>query len=259
VSERALTWSYGGGTQSVAIAVLVAQGKLPVPECIVIADTGHERQRTWDYTQQYVEPLLATVGASIQIAPHTLATVGLFAKDGKTLIPAFAGPDSKLDTFCSNEWKKRVIRRYLRERGYGPERPVATWIGYSVDEVGRAKPSDVAWQEHRWPLLWDVPMRRHECVTLIERVGLPSPPRSSCYFCPLHGQAEWREIRDHEPSDWQKAIKYDALFYERNGVRLHRSMAPLAEADIDAPDSRDDPNQLGLIDDGTCKSGYCFV
>lgn len=254
---RALTWSYGGGTQSVAIAVLVAQGKLPAPALAVMADTGHERQRTWEYTERYVHPLLARVGVKIEVAPHALARVGLFAKGGKTLIPAFAGPDSKLDTFCSNEWKKRVFRRFLRARGFGPTRPVVTWLGYSVDEVGRATASDVRWQEYQWPLLFDVPMRREECRALIESAGLPSPPRSSCYFCPLHRNEEWREIRDHEPADWAKAVKYDALFYDRNGVRLHRSMAALAEANIDAPDG--DPDQLGLVGDGTCSSGFCFV
>ena len=36
MSERSLVWSYGGGTQSVAIAVLVAEGHLPTPERVVI-------------------------------------------------------------------------------------------------------------------------------------------------------------------------------------------------------------------------------
>ena len=35
--ERAIVWSYGGGVQSAAIAVLVVQGKLPRPERIVMA------------------------------------------------------------------------------------------------------------------------------------------------------------------------------------------------------------------------------
>ena len=58
MSERALTWSYGGGTQSVAIAVLVARGRLPRPELIVMADTGHERQRTWEYTARHVQQIV---------------------------------------------------------------------------------------------------------------------------------------------------------------------------------------------------------
>lgn len=257
--SRALAWSYGGGTQSVAIAVLVAQGRLPVPEIIVMADTGHERQRTWDYTARFVQPLLATVNACVLIAPPQLATVGLYSSKGDLLVPAFTEGGGKLDTFCSNEWKKRVFRRFLRQHGYGPEKPVDVWIGYSVDEVGRATPSDAVWVRHQFPLLFDVPLRRHECRALVEAAGLPSPPRSSCYFCPLHGNAEWREIRDEEPEDWTRAITADAKFRERHpGVYLHRSAVPLAAAPIDAPETGD-PNQLGLLDDGTCKSGYCFV
>ena len=60
-TSRALTWSYGGGTQSVAIAVLVAQGRLPRPELLVIADTGREATETWEYHEKHVAPLASTV------------------------------------------------------------------------------------------------------------------------------------------------------------------------------------------------------
>lgn len=36
---RSLVWSYGGGVQSAAIAVLVLRGELPRPERVVMADT----------------------------------------------------------------------------------------------------------------------------------------------------------------------------------------------------------------------------
>ena len=35
-------WSFGGGTQSVAIAVLIAQGRLPKPERTIFADTSRK-------------------------------------------------------------------------------------------------------------------------------------------------------------------------------------------------------------------------
>ena len=40
--KRSLVWSYGGGVQSVAMAIMVANGMLKRPECIVMADTGRE-------------------------------------------------------------------------------------------------------------------------------------------------------------------------------------------------------------------------
>ena len=39
---KPIVWSFGGGVQSVAILVLVAEGKLPKPECVVMSDTGRE-------------------------------------------------------------------------------------------------------------------------------------------------------------------------------------------------------------------------
>lgn len=38
--ELPIIWSYGGGTQSLAIAVIVARGELPTPERVVIAFVG---------------------------------------------------------------------------------------------------------------------------------------------------------------------------------------------------------------------------
>jgi hypothetical protein len=97
-----LVWSYGGGTQSCAIAVLVAQGKLPKPDLAVIADTGREASETWEYLEAHIQPLLKTVDLEVEVAPHSLATVGLYGKNGDLLIPAFTANGGKLPTFCSN-------------------------------------------------------------------------------------------------------------------------------------------------------------
>jgi hypothetical protein len=44
-----LVWSFGGGVQSWALAVLVAQGRLPRPDYTVIANTKREATETWEY------------------------------------------------------------------------------------------------------------------------------------------------------------------------------------------------------------------
>lgn len=150
-----IVWSYGGGTQSIAIALLIAQGKLPRPDLIVFADTGREASETWEYTSTYVAPLLASLGLSIEVVSHTLSTVDLYSKNGKhLLIPAFS-ETGKFSNFCSFEWKLYVIRRYLRSKGV---QHCINWLGISTDEVERLKPSDVQWMETRWPLCFDVPM-----------------------------------------------------------------------------------------------------
>src|SRR5262249_25512961 len=149
-NTRSVVWSYGGGKQSVAIGVLIAQGRLPVPERAVIADTGREASSTWRYLENYMQPLLNSINLTIEPVPHSYELHDLYDPKGNTLVPAYtAGGVGQLRTFCSGEWKRDVIYRWLREpeRGYGPKNPVYQWIGYSLDEIGRCKPSRRKWAE----------------------------------------------------------------------------------------------------------------
>lgn len=249
--------SYGGGRQTVAICVLIAQGKLPRPERIVCADTGREASSTWDYLDAHVRPLLATVGLTVDIAPHDLATVDLYGFNGDLLIPAYTR-EGKLPTLCSTEWKRRPVRRWLRANGYGPDNPVSLWLGISVDEVGRAKPSDTNWLTHRFPLLFDVSLNKRECVALVRDAGLPEPPRSSCWMCPHRADDEWLALSD---ADRVNAIALDndiRLKDKGDGVWLHRRRVPLGS--LDNADLSEPETDLPLFGkNAECESGYCFI
>lgn len=245
--------SYGGGVQSAAIAVLVASGKLPRPERIVMADTGREASLTWKYLRESVQPLLATVGLEVEIAPHSLALVDTHAKsgDGRPLFPVFTDSGGRLPNFCSAEWKRDVVRRWLRQEGYGPGRPVVQWLGISKDEVHRARPSDLKWSSIEFPLL-DLNLSRADCIALVERAGLPSPPRSSCWMCPFRSDVEWTALRARGDGDWQKAVALDEAI-RHDGVAgslyVHRSAKPLAEVEFRHE------NQRELFD--VCEEGRC--
>lgn len=255
--QRAVTWSYGGGTQSIAIAILVAQGRLPKPECIVIADTGREASETWEYHEKHTAPLLASVGLRVEVASHDLATVDLYATDGKTILPMYTA-EGALRAFCSSEWKKAVLRRFLRSKGYGPKRPVATWIGISLDETERLKSSDVQWQKNHYPLCFDVPMRRSECIQLVKDYGFPEPPKSSCWMCPYRRNAQWRRLRDHYPEDWRKAVALDAEVRERDpqhALYLHDGRVALADADL----GKDEETAALPLFEAGCQAGYCWT
>lgn len=259
MSERAITWSYGGGTQSVAIAVLVAQGKLPKPEVVAIADTGREASETWEYTERWVNPLLAKVGVVIERIPHSLSTVDLYSGNGDLLIPTYSSAGA-MDGFCSTEWKKRPVQRFLRAKGYGPAHPVITWIGISLDEIGRAKPSGVDWQEYQWPLIWNEPaLRRAHCVEIVESADLPTPPKSSCYMCRHRRNSQWRRLRDHYPQDFEAACLLDEQARSNDtqgGVWLHESRVPLRHADLSDPDPQIE-SLFGEV--AGCDSGMCWV
>lgn len=236
-----------------AIALLIMRGKLPVPECAVIADTGRETEETWWYMATMVAPKMERMGCTIHVASHALSTVDLYGLNGDLLLPMFVEGGGKMPTLCSNEWKKRVVRRWLRQRGYGPEKPVRVWLGMSVDELMRAGTSDVDWASNHYPLLLDVPMRRDECRRMIVDAGWPEPPRSACWMCPHRRNDEWAAL---SPAEFAQAVDLDKqLRVKHPGTFLHRSMKPLDEVDLTPPD-----NSLPLFNDtGACDSGYCFV
>lgn len=209
--NKIITWSYGGGVQSVAIAVLIKQGRLPLPEYIGMADTGYERQAVWEYNKKYTFPMLAELGTPVDIIPHTYSTVDIEAKNGDLLLPVFTDDGGKLPTFCSNEWKKRVYSRRLRDLDYGPKRPVIKWLGFSLEEYDRMKPETVKWITNEFPLLlgYGIRYRRHELEKLIVGFGWPLPPSSACDFCPNRADPTWQEIKDNEPETWKNAVRRD--------------------------------------------------
>lgn len=237
--------SYGGGTQTVAMCILVAQGKLAKPDFVIAADTGREMPTTWAYLDTYMRPLLARVGLDIHVAPHTLATVDLYAGNGDLLVPVYTDT-GKFNAFCSNEWKARVVQRYARTLGIGTDNEC--WIGFSLDEISRIKGTD----GRRFPLI-DLMLTKADCQAIIERTGLPLPHKSRCWMCPHQDNAEWREVQAM-PELWQQAINLDAELRaedDRGGVFLHASRQPLVLADLSQQD-RKEPNRQ-------CAFGLCFV
>jgi hypothetical protein len=236
--------SYGGGVQSVAMCLLTRSGVLPKPDYVVCADTSYEARSTWEYIERYMS------GFNIQLASHDLATVDLYGKNGDLLLPAYTAK-GKLPTFCSNEWKRRVVMRWLRAKGV---QECDMWIGFSMDEADRVKHNkeDEGWCKRKYPLL-DLMLSRADCEQIILRAGQPLPFKSACHMCPHRTNSEWRHIRDNYPDQWLEAIEIDEEVREadlQGGVYLHRSRVPLAEADIEAEDDKRE-RQCGL--------GFCFI
>jgi hypothetical protein len=237
--RKPIIWSFGGGTQSIAIAILVATGKLPTPDRIVFADTSGEMTEVWDYMHAYVEPLLLdSVGKKIEVAPHSLASVDLYReKDGvkKLLIPAYT-QTGKLPTFCSKEWKAYVVRRFIGGYEANPD-GVIMWLGMSTNEIGRIKPADVGWIDHQWPLCdmprqsgYGIRMNRIECRKLVLDFGWPDPPSSACVWCPNLDNHQWQRMKQYAPQDLRRAAQIQNLIYaqdKRGGYGCTKSASRL--------------------------------
>lgn len=243
-----LVWSYGGGTQSAAIAVLILQGKLPHPDVIVMADTSREVSETWQYLESVVRP----AGLDVQIVSHDYANQDMITDNGYVLIPAFTrknGKVGKLPTYCSNEWKQYPIRRWLRERDIND---CDVWLGMSTDEMERIKPSGLKWYRHVYPLVEILPTSRHQCISIVEKYGWPTPPKSRCWMCPNMSSYSWRELRDKYPEDFQKAVSLDEDIRKVDDLMyLHELGKPLREAVSETA------RQTDMFDG--CDSGYCWT
>jgi hypothetical protein len=246
LSNRIQVWSAGGGTQSAAIAALICLGKLR-PDISVIVDTEREVQQTWDYHDSVIVPNLAAVGVTLHRVPKSrYATVDLYGgEDGSTLlIPAFqknpeTGEQGKLPTFCSNEWKVRVVQRFCNEMMQGGRAGFDLWLGISRDEAHRMRAGGKGKWQYRHPLIDDGRlMSRQDCRELVKSMGWPPPPKSRCWMCPNQTGAEWGDLVKNYPADYAKAKAFEHRLQERSpGVYLEDAKAS----------------------GGDCMSGFCFT
>jgi len=275
-------WSFGGGTQTAAIAALIIQGRLPRPDFTVMADTGREKRSTWQYLKYVLAPQLAEVGVTVEIARAAeYATKGVWGgADRKTcLLPVYTTLDiapgekpGKFSNWCSGEWKGAVLERYLREKHGIRKRRI--WIGISTNEMKRVRVRGKDGNPRYHPLIETVPLSRAECVELVLSMGWPMPPRSSCAECPNQQDDEWNDTRLNSPDEFARAVAFDAEIRQTDPhVFLHQSGIPLGEVDFDAriKAAREEAERRAALArlQGTfdmfgdkkegCDSGYCFT
>lgn len=222
--NNVLAWSCGGGRQSVALGVLIIQGRIPKPDIAVIVDTEREKSSTWQYYHSTLKPALAEIGVDLKrIYKSDFATVDLYRNDD-LLIPAFTVKgDSvgKLPTYCSNEWKQRVVRRYLRSVGV---QSCDLYLGISINEADRMKDSGLKWLRHVYPLV-DLGLSVDDCVEITRQAGWPPASSSACWMCPNQNQHEWLSLSS---ADFAKAQEFERKARERDPfIYLTRTAVPL--------------------------------
>ena len=262
--------SLGAGVQSTALLILSAQGKCQRADVAIFADTGDEP--SWVY--RHVEWLKAWSSIPIEVVQQGHLSVDVLArhKGQRTrfaAIPAWtSGEDGRaapLRRQCTREYKIQPIERKVRsllglkkgERAKGRVH-VTALIGISLDEATRMSPSRTPWITNAYPLV-DLGLRRLDCLRVIREAGVPTPRKSSCVFCPYHGDEYWRTLKRDFPKEFERAAEFDDGIRDmsksqvRGKVFLHRSLRPLRIIDFDA--------QGRLFADGyenECEGG-CFL
>lgn len=261
--------SLGAGVQSSTMALMAAHGEItPMPDAAIFADTGAEPKLVYewlDWLEQQLPFPVHRVSAG-NIRDDIYAAMG---EGGNRLASApffTTTPDGEneglLRRQCTNEYKIQPIIKELRRiagvkpRARPKEIQVQQWVGISLDEAIRMKPSRMKWVENRWPLI-DLRMSRWDCKKWMERNGYPEPPRSACTFCLYHSNDEWRWLRDNDPEGFQEAVEVDEKV--RNGgdknnqkLYVHRSLKPLRQVDLSTAEDHGQERLFGEECEGMC-------
>ena len=213
-----------GGIQSSTMVHAVEKGDLPRPDAFIFADTGWERETTY----QTIEGL-KDVAQGLNIPFHTCSNGNIrrqALESGNTdsdygdrrdedgygflKMPVYTidqrGNRPKMSNKqCTTDFKIRPIRKFLREY-YGEDARFNQWIGISLDEAHRMRTSDVKYVTMCYPLVRELKWTRGHCIEYLKRHNIPVPAKSACIGCPLHSDENWHQLSDKEKAD---AIEFD--------------------------------------------------
>ena len=266
--------SLGAGVQSTAVLLLACEGRIPSFDAAIFADTGWEPAAVYEHLDrlaghaaQHGIPVHRVTAGNIRDdafnPEHTFWSMPLFVRNPD-------GSEGMARRQCTNFYKLKEIKAKTRGiLGYPHPTPVPkgvyaeTAIGISLDEIGRAKDSDVRYMRNVFPLL-DLKWTRKDCERYLRSNGWTAE-KSACIGCPFHGNRQWRKLRDESPEEFADAVAFDQAIRDgsararanatQTGVHggslyLHRSRLPLDQAPIDRVSRREwlDANQPTLDD-----------
>jgi len=189
--------SYGGGVQSTALVVLAMQRGWHIDEIVHVDLLDAESPATREYVASFAGWLRETYNRGITILQRDLYG-DMLANPAFTPAPWRARDGSFiLRRQCTRQYKVEPIRRYLYQQ-YKRER-IRLMLGISVDEFHRMRDSGSARIENVYPLV-DERLTRSDCRLIIERAGLATPPKSSCWFCPYRSVRSQAELIRQYPA-----------------------------------------------------------
>ena len=257
--------SLGAGVQSTVMALMAEQGYegFTKPDLAIFADTGWEPQAVYDHLdwleQQLSYPVIRVTNGNIR--EDILRGVN---PEGRKFIdiPVFVVKDDGKHYVgtrqCTKQYKLKPIHRYLRQhlglkdgRLAPKDQQVDMWLGLSVDEAARVKPSRQDWITLVYPLL-DKDLSRAQLYRWFkERYPDRDLPKSACIGCPYHTDRMWADMKENDPVSFQDAINVEWAMQNVPQSRgaltgtayLHKARVPLNEVEFNVQGPRDDGMQ----------------
>ena len=164
--------------------------------------------------------------------------------DSYPQLPAFyknlKGEKAIANRHCTAQYKIIPVEKKVRELMNLKKRqrlkPYEMWLGITIDEAQRMKPSRNPKITNRFPFM-ELMMSRNDCINFMKNNGFPLPVKSSCIFCPYKANKDWKDIKENHPDLWEKCVKLDESLRNRKTSRhkdfklyLHNSQTPLKNA-----------------------------
>ena len=145
----------------------------------------------WPETRKYVRMIIEKYPITI-LKPNVEGYDNLYSySDHYKMIP------SRKKRWCTDKFKVRIINQYVKK-------PCFSLIGFSTDEVHRAKMQYEDGIENRFPLI-ERDINREKCKEIIKAHGLSIPIKSGCWFCPFQRVGQWKKLRQQHPDLYCKA------------------------------------------------------
>lgn len=209
--------SFGGGTNSTAMIIGMYLHEIPI-DLILFADTGGEQPHTYEFIETFngwLEkhdlPKITPVYYTDKDGKRLTLEMECF-KDGK--LPAIAYGFKQ----CSLKHKISPQEKFCNHNPlccsvWAAGERVDKYIGYGAGETRRIEHAAFADEANKkyknhYPLYvwgWD----RAECIRAIDRAGLPTPGKSSCYFCPSMKKKEIENLWTNYPELFQRAVEME--------------------------------------------------
>lgn len=274
-SDTIRVLSLGAGVQSSTLLLMACHGETDPVDAAIFADTGWEPRAVYEHLTwleaQAAEagiPVYRVTGGNLRDDLLREAAVDQAAPVGRIGQPPYyvhndhpeareinlwtlwgdetvtVQPEDgvgKLWRKCTKAYKLDPVRRKARQlmQAAGAHH-IEQWLGISLDESRRMKPSQRQYITNRFPLI-ERRMTRADCLAWMRQHGYPEPAKSSCLGCPFHSNARWRQIRDDSPDEWADTVAVDkAIRHGIPGVKgaayMHRSCQPLDQVNMDEPE-----------------------
>lgn len=235
--------SMGAGVQTTACLVRYYYEY----DAVVFADTGDEKAETYRYIEEVLKPYCNKRDIQwVTVRSEKAATLLDYCKERKMM-------PTRMNRFCTREFKIRPIRIWLRQNGATAKNPITVDLGISADELHRVNSSKYAvkYEIKNYPLIKDRITRR-DCEEIIAAAGLPRAVKSGCDYCPFIGKKRVQRLARADPERYAKVVAME------EGAKNFPKYTLFEGVTLRELERREMSNST-LDSVLECDSGHCFV